>query len=201
MYRCVLFQHSQWRLGTNPTGGGTTQANPVTLNPSTSGDQTCTVSGVGSGVGCNKTGEFYPDSSELNKMQQNNFTCKGDNGAAVTPQLADKGGVTCSLVDTQGNTIRPTTNLAGGNTGNNGNNGGNTFNRMAIVPTIVQVAVRVAAIRLAALVKALGGLFGGGQPQQQQMPQSPFGAACNTRYICQGNTLYYQSTNSYEWVG
>src|SRR5262249_37713984 len=31
----------------------------------------------------------------------------------------------------------------------------------------------------------------------QQLPMSPFGGSCTTGYVCQGNTLYYQSTNSY----
>jgi hypothetical protein len=39
----------------------------------------------------------------------------------------------------------------------------------------------------------LGNLFGNNNTAANNTPQSPFGGACNTRYVCQGNTLYYQS--------
>jgi hypothetical protein len=42
-----------------------------------------------------------------------------------------------------------------------------------------------------------GGSFNNPNLGANNTPQSPFGGACNTRYVCSGNTLYYQSTNPY----
>src|SRR6185436_19403180 len=43
--------------------------------------------------------------------------------------------------------------------------------------------------------------YTGQQSPYGQTPPSPFGGACTTGYVCQGNTLYYQSTNSYGMGG
>lgn len=46
-----------------------------------------------------------------------------------------------------------------------------------------------------------GGGFNNPNVGANNGPQSPFGGACNTRYVCSGNTLYYQSANSMGMYG